>query len=96
MYLPVLDNVRLSEQNVMTNHVVTNLQATGVANELSNYSSLVGRAYPPTSREQFLLGAEGMAQQATINSVCTTIHQGCQALGRRSNLPVFSRNDYTL
>lgn len=27
-----------------------NLQATGVANELSNYSSLVGRVYPPSKR----------------------------------------------
>lgn len=96
MYLPVSDTVRLSEQNIMTNLVVTNLQATAVANELSNYSSLVGRVYPPTRTEQFLMGAEEMAQQATVNSVCTTIHQGCQALGRRSNLPVFSRNDYTL
>lgn len=65
MYLPVSDNVRLSEQNIMTNLVVTNLQATGVANELSNYSSLVGGVCPPTRREQFLVGAEGMAQQAT-------------------------------
>lgn len=53
----------------MTNLVVTNLQATGEANELSNYSSLVGRVYPPMRREQFLLGAEAMAQQATINTV---------------------------
>lgn len=44
----------------MTNLVVRNLQATGVANELSNYSSLVGGVYPPTRREHFLLGAEGL------------------------------------
>lgn len=38
------------KQNIMTNLVLINLQATGVANELSNYSSLVGRVYPPTKR----------------------------------------------
>lgn len=53
----------------MTNLVLINLQATGVANELSNYSSLVGGVYPPTKRERLLLGAKGMAQQATINTV---------------------------
>lgn len=65
MYLSVSDNARLFEQNIMTNLLVTNLQAASVANELSNYSSLVGRVYPPTRREQFLSGAEGMAQQST-------------------------------
>lgn len=96
MYLAVSDNFRLSEQNIMTNLVVTNLQATGAANEHSNYSSPVGRGYPPTRREQFLLGAEGMAQQATANTASGLPGPWPSQRSVSVFFNYFSRNGYSL